>query len=171
MTDLPARVKELRAKMTPGPWEEWAPEGPVDARLYRHSVCKNEGGHECVANAIGRDKDVAYSNAAAIALLPELMDAYLEAVEARAVTVDDLWQPIKTAPKDGTWIDVWAIAKNGTGGGRLDCISWLKGAWRWPNVHSDSRSVGHDTAEHWTVTHWQPRPKGPRALAKGGDHE
>ena len=56
MTDLPARVKALRAKMTPGPWS-W----PV---YYE-----------------------------AKALLPELMDAYLEAVDARAATVKPLvWE-------------------------------------------------------------------------------
>lgn len=89
----------------------------------------------------------------------------IAALEAQvAAAKAEQWFPIETAPKNGSWFDVWAIAKNGTGPGRLDCISWQQDAWRWPSVMSFSDAVGHDVEEDWEITHWQPCPKGPDAL-------
>ena len=68
MTDLPARVKGLRAKMTPDKWS------------------------------------FAYLGEA-IALLPEVMDAYLEAVEARVTVKPLVW----TEAADSWQADVYSI--------------------------------------------------------------
>jgi|GEM_PF-5951376 len=110
MTDLPARVKELRAKMTPGPWQvvenrrEWSlpSTGASGAHIERRIFTKWEHPQleapvGVVNGSVGLGPHYMVhmnaEDAAAIALLPELMDAYLEAVEARAVTVKPLvWE-------------------------------------------------------------------------------
>lgn len=68
------------------------------------------------------------------------------------------WQPIETAPKDGTEVDVWVA--DGTGGGyRIADAYWCASRERW-------RFNGqiHDIA--WTddPTHWMPLPSPPLSL-------
>ena len=66
-----------------------------------------------------------------------------------------MWKKFDSAPKTGEWIDIWAIAKNGTGGGVLNSISWSHDAWRHPSFSSIGDVPGHDVSEHWTPTHWR----------------
>lgn len=59
------------------------------------------------------------------------------------------WQPIETAPKDGTWILTW------TQGIHHDCspylvLRWNKGEWCY--------EAGHDW---YDPTHWTPLPPEP----------
>lgn len=59
------------------------------------------------------------------------------------------WQPIESAPKDGTVVDLWV-----DGGREADC-RWRGGAW----VTVEDGCV-------WSVasdpTHWMPLPQPPR---------
>lgn len=63
-----------------------------------------------------------------------------------------VWQPIETAPKDGS-----TVLLRGRGDHRIADGSWLQaahgglGAWVWPYVHSEPH-------------HWMPLPAGPDAL-------
>lgn len=69
------------------------------------------------------------------------------------------WQPIETAPKDGTHIDLWAkcwIPDTDTFiYSRIPNSYWRKadsqGGWK------ASWAVGRD----WHPTHWMPIPPGP----------
>ena len=60
------------------------------------------------------------------------------------------WQPIETAPKDGTKVDLWAS------GERLTDF-YFDGA-EWVN---DAVSMYHMGLYPWDITHWQPLPDPP----------
>lgn len=73
------------------------------------------------------------------------LEARLHAVEA------DRWQPIETAPKDGTWIQVWADS----------CERSIQTQWvRW---QGEERWVGTMSPLYVTPTHWMPLPSPPLA--------
>ena len=85
------------------------------------------------------------------------------------------WQPIETAPQDGTVIDLWVDYGN-DGGQRIP-----DGYWRsdpFPSFFDQDRregwaaaNQGYDGADGWAddpelgtqVTHWMPLPKPPAA--------
>ena len=72
------------------------------------------------------------------------------------------WQPISTAPKDGTLIDLWVINDMGKGHRvpRCDWDSW-NDCWRqWPDTDSSYNDAMYDD-EH--PTHWMPLPSPPEA--------
>lgn len=65
------------------------------------------------------------------------------------------WQPIETAPKDGTTIDLWLQA-----GERIADARWNRDAWRfWCQDEFESmdwiKIVGR-------ATHWMPLPEPPK---------
>lgn len=90
------------------------------------------------------------------------------------------WQPIETAPKDGTVIDVWL--DSWTGPERVCDVFWGR---YWPDVIGSETRVGwaknaevyntattvgieedkytlNDGRDVWaTATHWMPLPKWP----------
>lgn len=63
----------------------------------------------------------------------------------------DTWQPIDTAPMDGTWIDLW------DGQARLPDCWWESGQW-W--LWDQAGSHGQVPVET-TPTHWMAIPNGP----------
>lgn len=77
------------------------------------------------------------------------------------------WQPIETAPKDGTLVDLWIINHLGDGERRPNC--------RWEQDHEDDEDEGRweqmyseasgsfFTAfdERARATHWMPLPDPP----------
>ena len=76
------------------------------------------------------------------------------------------WQPIETAPKDGTWVLVYsAEAIRDEDGGRkiavaqyTDDLNGRKGVWHWQFAWYDGGYYG------WVdnVTHWMPLPEAPK---------
>lgn len=66
----------------------------------------------------------------------------------------DDWQPIETAPRDGTVIDLWFAGKWNC---RMPGFVWRPGVDFW---HSESthQCFNHDPN---IATHWRPLPKGP----------
>ena len=83
----------------------------------------------------------------------------------------DQWQPIETAPKDGTVIDVW-LGDNGdpttTAGVSEVEFYCTPGTKRAPGWSWDSRRVkwvprqGLGTPVFVQPSHWQPLPEGPQ---------
>jgi hypothetical protein len=75
----------------------------------------------------------------------------------------EAWQPISTAPKDGTAIDVWQIVGWNGGGYRLTNAKWNDNAWRWfdPHYAGGGGYIGLDNGVNVFVTHWMPLPAPP----------
>lgn len=69
------------------------------------------------------------------------------------------WQPIETAPKDGTWVDLWCGERDGYPAGRFENMSFRGGEWRHPSFFSHSDSYGTPLAA--MPTHWMPLPEPP----------
>lgn len=82
------------------------------------------------------------------------------------------WQPISTAPKDGTKVDLWIVDQDGEGW-RMPDAAW-HGEWidnqiyeSGPCERSDKNTV---TGEPYfeRATHWMPVPTAPATDAKDG---
>jgi hypothetical protein len=73
------------------------------------------------------------------------------------------WQPIETAPKDGTEIDLWVKAPptqlSGGSYGRVPDCWFAFDEWRtWDVFEGETVTVNN-------VTHWMPRPEPPNGEA------
>jgi hypothetical protein len=85
--------------------------------------------------------------------------AYLRAfytLQAAKPESVDVWQPIETAPRDGTWILVgqWIIHDGGPFWN--ECVSWWTKSW------------GFNGNKVAAATHWMPLPKPPSIVKDGG---
>lgn len=69
------------------------------------------------------------------------------------------WQPIESAPLDGTPVDLWCHANFVSGGpGRVsDCWFYENKWWRYDDVRGDA----YCRAEVHNATHWMATPKAP----------
>lgn len=69
------------------------------------------------------------------------------------------WQPIETAPKDGTRIDIWDPSH---GGQRIADAYWYggqkRGGWHAPNQDYDGMDGLYAKDG---ITHWMPLPDAP----------
>ena len=76
------------------------------------------------------------------------------------------WQPIETAPKDGTEFDAWTES-----GYRLTDVKWGPDDWDGSPCFLVCRRDDDEPfrdrwqdAEEWTkLTHWRPLPETPKA--------
>ena len=79
------------------------------------------------------------------------------------------WQPIDTAPKDGTPLDLWAVDIFTDGrpqeGGRYPDAGWHEGRWfHFDPIAGDNVPIEVEWSNGKTVaTHWMPVPEGPDA--------
>ena len=79
-------------------------------------------------------------------------------VRMEEAVTNNQWQPIETAPKDGTWIDLWAVPLNGAPAGRFPDMHYSFGCFRHPPIHSFP-AYGEELDAN--ATHWMPRPERP----------
>ena len=73
-----------------------------------------------------------------------------------------MWQPIETAPKDGTVIDLW-VKSGCLHGGHRECFAEFRdGCWQ------SERWNGMDVVEwlpiEFQATHWMPVPAPPTTV-------
>jgi hypothetical protein len=66
------------------------------------------------------------------------------------------WQPIETAPKDGTRVDLWCIPSFGHSGRVSDCWFSIGKWWMDDAFGNDCRS------EVANAVHWMPVPEPPK---------
>ncbi len=112
-----------------------------------------------------------------LAMMLHLRGATTEVADALARR-DDGWQPIETAPRDGTPVDLWLSPY--TGGQRR-----IAGMW-WVNSAAEETAPGYwrgdlprdrlvwrgDGGEHSArYTHWRPVPMPPALRARAGGEE
>ena len=82
------------------------------------------------------------------------------------------WQPIETAPKDGTAIDLWIVgpqsevsfydpACRSRRGGRAVDFAWLAKPPNSPNWYPRG-GLGYPLSPEVTPTHWMPLPEPPK---------
>ena len=64
------------------------------------------------------------------------------------------WQPIETAPKDGTKIDIW-FRLSDSHSARWTSCAWDKARERWSGGPTDQGEI------HWLATHFMPLPAPP----------
>lgn len=75
------------------------------------------------------------------------------------------WQPIKTAPKDGTVVDLWVTYRGG--GSRSPSCVWKKTPNAFPTWVSPSHGdweYGYGRMTGVTPTHWMLPPAPPKPL-------
>jgi hypothetical protein len=65
------------------------------------------------------------------------------------------WQPVSTAPRDGTAVLVWAEWKNAPAGPAI--VEWVQRRKEWKRL-GETRSIASGI-----VTYWMPLPPGPTA--------
>lgn len=82
------------------------------------------------------------------------------------------WQPIETAPKDGTEVDIWVKALwsgRCAGHWRIPNAEWNEERGQWiSRFHQDRLPMeytneGPDRKSARVVTHWMPLPDPPKA--------
>ena len=79
------------------------------------------------------------------------------------------WQPIKTAPKDGTliWLGSTEAMRLGfwTQGKEFENHGTIDGGWRDMSTAEEEARTGKTGMQsdlHFAPTHWQPTPKPPK---------
>lgn len=74
------------------------------------------------------------------------------------------WRPIKTAPKDGTGVDLWVVEDNGASGRVPDAWydpkikKWVSITIQVKDSHFEAYPV------EGTPTHWMPTPAPPKEI-------
>lgn len=188
-----ARLRELEAKATPGPWEPshalrldggFAVVGPDESGSRGPTICFRgpweARAAESDANAalIAELRNAAPALLAAAASVGELQVAVMDANAAAAMAQADAirqrpraeaterapeqaagWQPIESAPKDGTHVLVLdAHAPNVP----PTTVHWFNGGW-----HLSVNQRGEFSEYIWgTPSHWMPLPKPPAIQAR-----
>ncbi len=77
----------------------------------------------------------------------------------------DKWQPIETAPKDGTMILIYEGERSwmGAPSGRIQVAKWLDGEWGSPASWCvQLTNAGNDRYPATGVSHWMPLPDPPK---------
>ena len=152
--------------------EPWVPEGAgvrVKALEWRDQddpmgMCSACGSYWAFPSGAWRPSDESYRNVTGIETLEAARAACQAHHEARIRAALELttepeptsggWQPIETAPKDGTQVDVWCPE---LGGGYRVADAWVDHAGNWRCYFDNNVRWAHQP------THWRPLPPAPDA--------
>ena len=81
-------------------------------------------------------------------------DAFLAALRTAGFVIEQDWQPIETAPRDGTIIDLWFSGD--AWNCRMPGFVWRPGMNFW---HNETTHQSYN--ESPLITHWRPLPTPP----------
>lgn len=70
------------------------------------------------------------------------------------------WQSIRTAPKDGTVIDIWVHDTRGPDGSRIPNCRWANGDWY--GAHHETVEFATGGVKYRKATHWMSLPEPPK---------
>jgi len=79
--------------------------------------------------------------------------------EAVAAARAESWQPIETAPKDGTHVDLWLCEHSSCRQWREADVWFERGSWIGDGEADGIRVI--EMGSYWTATHWMPLPAPP----------
>jgi hypothetical protein len=121
----------------------------------RNGICSNDlmGQAANLIETLRKERDDALDKARL-----HQTDAAVAWKEVEALRAGNQWRPIETAPKDGTFIDLWV-------GDRVANAKWSNGEWQELELEWEWMSW---QAIGVTPTHWMPLPP-PPALAQPVD--
>lgn len=128
------------------------------------------------------ERDAAQADAEAwarkCAAADEMRDAALLAAlqpdpDARQADLAKTWQPIETAPKDGTRVMLWRGFISHGEWSEMIIAEWHDGEWLWPDPRENPSTHGEWTdydlidgyGDASGPTHWMPLPTPPADLA------
>ena len=77
----------------------------------------------------------------------------------------DSWQPIETAPKDGTKVDLWVVSEHRAKGERCTAF-WAREPFSFASKRESWRGIPHNPM-NWKPTHWMPFPDPPSMKDEG----
>lgn len=113
------------------------------------------------------------SREAALATVMHMSDAYerIYVLPAAQVKVKPLvWEPIDTAPKDGTRVILWRGPAESGKQSEMVIAEWHGGEWQWPDEAENPCTHGEWSEEDRQggyysdgryFTHWMPLPAAP----------
>ena len=126
-----------------------------------------------------RDRTFAHRpETGATEMTDDLIDRVARAIEKNKKSIPDWrflaraaieampgWQPIKSAPRDGTKIDLWITPPPGAlTTGRYSRVAdcwYADGRWWFCNESQYASDPANCRSEVWHVTHWMPLPDPP----------
>lgn len=136
---------ELRAaaeRATPGPWQR----SGIRQTIHENCIMVGPDHLSIIAIPVGRDPEEhagAFNDAGFVATCdPQTILALLDRIEMLESRAE--WQPIETAPRDGTEVWVYVAAAHGLPSFECMCA-----------YHEDAGWCADELRE---VTHWQPLP-------------
>jgi len=153
-TELLRKLVELAEKATPGPWQT---EFNEKHGLSEYDVFSKTPNYQFVACHPSRVSNPIAHNMEFIAAARNAMPALSRLLEAG---VPEGWQPIETAPKDGTQILI-------ASGRWINKASWDDNAQFGNNEGIKPGWVIHDCEDYFysvatdSATHWMPLPHPP----------
>lgn len=98
---------------------------------------------------------------------------YEAGADARQADLAGAWQPIETAPKDGTRVMLWRGFISHGSWSEMIIAEWHDGEWLWPDPRENPSTHGEWTdydlidgyGDASGPTHWMPLPTPPADLA------
>lgn len=159
MTLDTTRLRELAEKATPGPWNNEHEFTVAAEHTNNIAMCRMASVASGWAGTSYVTPERVYSNAAYIAAAnPATMTALLDELER----LRNPWQPIATAPRDGTVVMLWLRSP----WSEPLIAYWFEpwGNWQLQGYRPDSREDEISGIGANVPSHWMPLPAAPGAL-------
>lgn len=161
----PDLITEAKAKLVSLPSTKWIrePEGETAGTVYVSELGGEMNGIAIADGLLEHRRAIADFIAASPRLIRELIDRVKEAeADLAQLRAERAWQPIETAPKDGSVVLVFDASWCG-GPPRMTVTRWY---WERSRSGDDANWVDRGSWSGVTkATHWQALPSAPSAPA------